>query len=357
MLPCGVFSGFLLIGAFIEVGDMNKSFAFAGDQVVGQLFAQKLQDAGFVLAAGMASADYIFTYALTQTQIEDIYLGTGGAIESAKEGCCLIDLSPSTQTLAKEVYAIARVNELQSLDAPIVLKDPCEHDAFGNTDNVMMLVGGEDDAVADAMPLLQVIADDVRTMGLPGSGQLAKAMCTVQQASSVVSLVEARALARAQGEDAVAAVDAAVDAGFAAPAARGIYHAMVDGHFHGTYNCTVMMAELTSVMNGAEEIDLVLPQAEACQHLLELFLVVGGADLAVPALALAYAADDESASYGLDWSRADGMYEHDHEHHHEHEHDHDHYDEYDEYDEYGYEYGFEDDGDDYAGGFGGFSAN
>ena len=331
---------------------MNTSFAFAGDQVVGQVFARKLQDAGYVLAAGLASADYIFTYALTQTQVEDIYLGTGGAIESAKEGCCLVDLSPSTQTLAKEVFAIARVNELQAIDAPVVLKDPCEHDAFGNADNVMLLVGGEDDAVDDAMPLLRAISSDVRPMGLPGSGQLAKAMCTVQQASSIVSLVEARALAKAQGEDAVEAVDAAVDAGFAPAGARGVYRAMVDGHFHGTYSCSVLMAELTAVMNGAEEIDLVLPQAEACQHLLELFLVVGGADLAVPALALAYAADDESASYGLDWSRADGMYEHDHEHGQSHDHD-----RYDEYDEYGYDYDFDDDGEGYAGGFGGFSAN
>ena len=80
---------------------MNKSFAFAGDTVGGELYAKKLQEAGYVLAAGLASADYIFTYCVTQTQLEDIFLGTGGVIESAKEGCCIIDLSPSTLTLAK----------------------------------------------------------------------------------------------------------------------------------------------------------------------------------------------------------------------------------------------------------------
>ena len=68
-------------------------------------------------------------------------------VHGGKEGCCILDLSPSTLTLAKEVYAIARVNELQALDAPVVLKDPCEHDAFGNPANVMMLVGGEDGAI------------------------------------------------------------------------------------------------------------------------------------------------------------------------------------------------------------------
>ena len=38
----------------------------------------KLQEAGYVLAAGLASADYVFTYCVTQTQLEDIFLGTGG---------------------------------------------------------------------------------------------------------------------------------------------------------------------------------------------------------------------------------------------------------------------------------------
>ena len=343
---------------------MNKTFAFAGDQAVGQIVAGKLQEAGFALAAGLASADYIFTYCLAQSQLEDVYLGSGGTVESAKEGCCLVDLSPSTSTLAKEIYAVARVNELQSLDAPVVLKDPCAHDAFGEPGNVMMLVGGEDEAFEQALPMLEAIAGDVRHLGLAGSGQLAKAMCTVQQAAALVALVEARALAKAQGEEAAAAIDAAVAAGIASPGARAVYQAMLDSHFHGTYSCQVMMAELTAVMNGAEEIELVLPQAEACQHLLELFLVVGGADLAVPSLALAYSTEDESVAFGLDWSRADDIFEHDHDHEHDHGHDHEHhhhhdhgeYDAYADYEGYGYDYDYDDE-DRYGSGFGGFSSN
>jgi len=192
---------------------MAATFAFAGDTFVGETISAKLQDAGYVLAAGLASADYIFTYCLAQSQLEDVYLGTGGAVEQAKEGCCLVDLSPSTTTLAKEIYAVARVNELQSVDAPLVLLDPCAHDAFGDPENIMVFAGGEDDAVDDVLPLLQVISNDVRPTGLPGSGQFAKAICTAQQASALVSLVEAHAIARAQGESAAPAIAAAVEAG------------------------------------------------------------------------------------------------------------------------------------------------
>lgn len=335
---------------------MQKSFAFAGDTHVGETVSRKLQDAGYVLAAGLASADYIFTYCLTQSQLEDVYLGTGGAVEQAKEGCCLVDLSPSTCTLAKEIYAVARVNELQAVDAPLVLKDPCAHDAFGDAANVMALAGGEDDAVADVEPLLSAFAGTVMRAGLPGSGQLAKAVATAQQASALVALVEAHAIGKAQGDTARTGLAAAAAAGFVPPQALAIYEAMEEGHFHGTYSCRVLLAELSAVLNGAEEVDLVLAQVEACQHIAELFVVVGGGDLPAHALALAYASDEEGAPYGLDWARANDLYgqEHDHDHGHEH---HGHAD--DEgyaYDEYGYEYGFEDDEDGY-GAFGGFSSN
>lgn len=311
---------------------MNKTFAFAGDTAVGQVLAGRLQEAGFALAAGLASADFILTYCLASSQLEDVYLGGGGAIESAKEGCCLIDFSPSTRTFAKEVYAIARVNGLQALDAPLVLKDACRHDAFGDPANALVLVGGEDDAFDAAYSLLGALADDVRYMGDPGSGQLAKAITTIQQASSVVALAEAYALAGAPGVPdgsaadsagvAVEAVALAVEAGLAPAAARKVFHAMADSHFHGTYSCRVLMAELTAVMNAGEEGGFVLPQAEACQRLLELFLVAGGGDLAVPAVALAYAGDEEGAPYGIDWSRAEGMYAHAHEDGHDHGHNH-----------------------------------
>ena len=323
---------------------------------MGQIVASKLERAGYVLAPGLASADFIFTYCLTQSQLEDVYLGSGGAVESAMEGCCLVDLSPSTVTLAKEIYAIARVNELQSLDAPLVLKDPCAHDAFGDSANVMMLAGGEDEAFAQAEPLLRVLADDVRYLGLPGSGQLAKSMCTVQQAAGVISIVEARAFASVQGEEGLDAMDAAVDAGLTQPGARSVYQAMLDRHFHGTYSCQVLMSELTAVIEAAEETDLVLPQTEACQQLLELFLVVGGSDLPLPALSLSYVPDEESASFGLDWSRARDIYEHDHTHGHDHDHGAED-EEYGHYDEFGYDYGYDDGEDGYAGGFGAFSSN
>ena len=59
----------------------------------------------------METADAIFTYCLTQQQLEDAYWDTDGILSKAKKDCCLVDLSPSTPSFAKELYALARVSE------------------------------------------------------------------------------------------------------------------------------------------------------------------------------------------------------------------------------------------------------
>ena len=77
-------------------------------------------------------------------------------------------------------------------------------------------------------------------------------------------------------------------------------------------------------------------------HLLELMVVIGGADMNPKALSLLYREEAASAAHGLDWTRAEGLYA-EHEHGHAHDHGHDAYD----YDD---DFGF-------PGGFGGYSAN
>lgn len=325
---------------------MNATFVFSGDAYVGEIIAKKLTDAGFVLAEDMSHADYVFTYCLTQTELEDAYFESDGALHLAKEGACFVDLSPSSPSFAKEVYALAQVSEMEAIDAPLVIKDICDHDAFGNRDNLVMLVGAEDEVFDKAKPLLEALAATVRHLGMPGSGQLAKSVQTVQLAAQLVSLIEGWAIGKANSADIAQAMEAAVADGFVAPPLMKVYQAIADSHFHGTYTAQVLMSEIAAVLNGADDEDLILPQAEACMHLVELFMVVGGTDLSATALSLVYGDEEECKEHGLDWSRAENLYDGGHEHHHDHEHDED--------DE---EYDDDEDEDEFPGGFGGFSTN
>ena len=101
------------------------------------------------------------------------------------------------------------------------------------------------------------------------------------------------------------------------------------------------MAELSAALTAADDVDLILPQAEACLHLLELLVVIGGADKAPSALALVYGEEAACAENGLDWTRAEQAYASE---------------------EAGEDYDYDDDGGDgdggdFPGGFGAYSAN
>ena len=185
-------------------------------------------------------------------------------------------------------------------------------------------------------------------MGVPGCGQIAKAAQTLQFAAQLVSLVEANALCRVNDETALAAVHAAVEDGLAAPRVERLCRALVERDFRGSYTAQVLRAELEAAQNAAGDADLVLPQAEACQRLVELFMVVGGTDPRMPRRWGCCSPAKRSASSTIWIGRVPSLY-------HQHEHDDDdgdddNYDPRTDYDDYE-----ADDG--YAGGYGGFSSN
>ena len=49
-----------------------------------------------------------------------------GLLQDTKEGALLVDLSPTTPSFARELYAVARVNERNTLDAPLVVRNIVE---------------------------------------------------------------------------------------------------------------------------------------------------------------------------------------------------------------------------------------
>ena len=121
------------------------------------------------------------------------------------------------------------------------------------------------------------------------------------------------------------------------------------------------MGELAAALTAADDADLIVPQAEACMHLLELLAVIGGSDKAPIALSLVYGEEKACADQGLDWTRAEHFYGEQegqadgvlHDHGHAHDDDYDEAGDYDDYDGYA---GYDNDGV-YHGGYGSYSPN
>ena len=186
--------------------------------------------------------------------------------------------------------------------------DVARADAFGDRDNLVCFVGGDEEAVAEARPVLEAIAGTVQETGGAGSAQLARAAYTLQTTAQVISAVEADALYRAVRRSSASLDQATERVGAATPVAEQVLAAVNTGRFDGTYTVEMFMAELSAALTAADDVDLILPQAEACLHLLELLAVIGGSDKAPAALALVYGEEKTCAEQGLDWTRAEQAY-------------------------------------------------
>ncbi|WP_139653481.1 NAD(P)-binding domain-containing protein [Raoultibacter phocaeensis] len=318
---------------------MGKTFVYAGDTAIGAVLADNLVKAGYKAASGISDADVVFTFCATQTDLEDVYFDTEGLVQTAQKGAFLVDLSPSTPGFARELNAVSIVSELAAIEAPLAVRDVTVEHAYSDPENLICFVAGEEGDVAEILPMLKALAATVEPTGASGSAQLARAALTLNTALQLVSVMEADALCRASGASSSGAFRFAREQGFVTESAARLYAAVAEKRFVGEYTVRVCMAELTAALMAADDIDLILPGAEAGLHLLELLAIIGGTDMAVSSLSLVYGEESACAAQGLDWTRAEQAYGDG------------------EADEDECDCGGHHHLDEYSGGFGGYSAN
>lgn len=318
------------------MGENQKpSFVFVGDVEVGKQLSLLLVEAGFSAASDVAQAQVVLTYCSNLPALEDVYYDQEGVLQHAAGGAVFIDLSPATPTFARELYAMACVNERHVLDAPLVVRNMVDVDAFSRSSNMGMFVGGDADIYQKYESLLSALASQVLYVGGAGAGQTAKIAATLQTSAALVGLIEADASLRAS-EISVDTEDLSsflVDLGMVTPLQEALIDAVREQQFEGSFSLEYLMGEVASALSAVDDGDIILPQAEAGFRLMELLAMVGGIAYNPAALQLVFADEDTTQRYGLDWSRAEGAYESEcscgHDHDAECGCDHDEYSEYD----------------------------
>lgn len=296
------------------MAEEKQTFIFAGDTEVGQRLSTLLIQGGFLPASDLNDADVVLTYHENQSKLEDIYFGSPGLLSDTKEGVILVDLSPTTPVFAQELNALALVNDRQALDAPLVVRDMVAQDAFALSSNLMIVAGGASDSYDAVYPMLRAIADRVLFMGKSGSGQASKVALTLYNAAAVIGLIEADSFHGLSGKlfDAEDLLEEALSANYISPVHAAFLDALRNRSYKGTYTVEMMMGELAAALSAADDKDMIFPQAEAGFHLLELLAVVGGSSLSPAALTLVFGSEEKAREFGLDWSRAEEVYEHHH---------------------------------------------
>ncbi|MBB4285053.1 3-hydroxyisobutyrate dehydrogenase [Roseospira goensis] len=149
------------------------------------------------IAEAAAGAEVVVTMLPAGQHVRGVYTGEGGVIGAAPAGALLIDCSTIDVDSARAVAAAAADAGLRMVDAPV-------SGGVGGAEagTLTFMVGGPDEAVTAARPILECMGKAVVHAGGPGTGQAAKICNNMMLGIQMLSVCEAFALAKRLGLDA-----------------------------------------------------------------------------------------------------------------------------------------------------------
>ena len=190
--------------------------------------------------------------------VEQVTLGTDGVADGAGAGHIHIDMSTIAPAAAQSIAARLAERGIVALDAPV---SGGEQGAIAGTLTIM--VGGDADACARVLPLLEAMGKSITRIGEAGAGQVAKACNQIITGVGVASVAEALNFAARSGADG-AKVREALLGGFAySRILENHGQRMIDRNFKPGFKSWMHEKDLNIVMQTAHELGLCLPGSAA----------------------------------------------------------------------------------------------
>ncbi|MGN0172865.1 MAG: NAD(P)-dependent oxidoreductase [Acutalibacteraceae bacterium] len=194
--------GFIGIGIMGE--PMAENLIKAGYSL--NVFSRKKEKAEKLISLGaeyysnigecVSGCDAVITIVGYPEDVEEVYLGKGNILDSAKKGAYLIDMTTSSPTLAQKINNESKNIGLHSLDAPVT---GGEIGAINGT--LSVLVGGNKQDFDACKPIFSAMCKRAVYFGKAGSGQHAKLANQIMIGANVAGVCEAFIYAKNHGID------------------------------------------------------------------------------------------------------------------------------------------------------------
>ncbi|HLP40269.1 MAG TPA: NAD(P)-dependent oxidoreductase [Fibrobacteria bacterium] len=203
-----------------KIVDETTPVGFIGLGVMGRSMANRLLQAGFRLhvhtrtrskasllldkgaawekdnAAVAAASRAVITMLGFPEDVEAVYFGPGGLLETAAPGTLLIDMTTTAPSLSRRIFEAAESRGLRALDAPV-----SGGDVGAREGTLSIMVGGAAADFQAALPLFRAMGRRYVHQGVPGSGQRAKLANQIAVFGSTLGTCEAMAFSVRAGLD------------------------------------------------------------------------------------------------------------------------------------------------------------
>ncbi len=199
---------------------MSEKIGFIGLGIMGRGMAHNLLKAGhdvvvwnrttsrmdeFVAAGAQAASspadlarqcDVILVCVSDTPDVQQVVLGENGVLAGARPGQLVVDHSTISPHATLEIAAQLKAKGVHMLDAPI--SGGSEGAARGT---LSIMVGGEADQVARALPILQAYGKTITHVGPQGAGQMVKLVNQILVVVTELAVCEGLLFAQAGGLD------------------------------------------------------------------------------------------------------------------------------------------------------------
>ena len=205
-------------------------------------------------AAAAEGAQFVFCCVGNDADLRAVTLGDGGAFQGMAPDTVFIDHTTTSAEVARELHAEAKRRGLAFIDAPV-----SGGQAGAESGRLTVMIGGEEDAVTRAAPLIDCYARMQARLGEAGAGQLAKMVNQICIAGLVQALAEALNFADRAGLDAQAVIDVISKGAAQSWQMDNRAGPMIEGHFDFGFAVDWMRKDLGYVLSEARRNGAHLP--------------------------------------------------------------------------------------------------
>ncbi|TIC84738.1 NAD(P)-dependent oxidoreductase [Crenobacter intestini] len=274
---------------YIGLGIMGRPCVLnllkAGFEVT--VWARRAESAKPLLDAGARWADSVAELAASVdvlvsnvSDTPDVEAITDIVAEHGRAGLVCVDMSTISPIGARRVADKLAARGIHFLDCPV---SGGEAGAVAGTLTIM--VGGREDALATARPVLAAMGKTITRIGESGAGQVAKACNQIAVGAGIAAVAEIVKLARACGVD-PAPVREALLGGFAQSRALEVHgQRMIDDNYAPGFKAVLHQKDMGIVLDTARELGVTLPEASRVKALIDELVREGDGELDSSAIA------------------------------------------------------------------------
>lgn len=277
---------------------MSESVAFLGLGIMGSRMAANLARAGHDLtvfnrtratadawaaehgatvaatpAEAAANASIVVTMVVDGDDVREVLLGPGGVAEGAAEGTLCIDMSTIAPSQTRAIGAELAGRGLRLVDAPVTGSSPKAQDG-----TLTIMVGGAEEDVRRAWPVLEVLGELIVHVGELGQGEMLKLINNAVGAANATVVGEALLVAQRTGVDldALVAVMGAGSGGSAQLALKA--QPMREHDYAPLFKLAHMLKDVTLCLQESTNADVPFPAAAHARDVLVATMARGHGD-------------------------------------------------------------------------------